>query len=124
MLLALVYYPKIENEDFHRFRHRYEPYAYLLPAHLTFIFPLPDSVGRQNLEGHISDVLTTWKPFQVHFCELHKTTDHWLFWTLKEGNDRAIQLHDEFYQGMQGYRKFSDRIAHAVYSEELLPKGN
>lgn len=100
MYLALVYFPGIEQEVFHAFRNRYEPYAGLLREHLTFVFPVPESIGREKLEKHISEVLSQWNPFRVHFCQLEKTVDHWLFWTIDEGREQAVRLHDELYTGI------------------------
>ncbi len=100
MYLALVYFPEIEHEGFHAFRQKYEPFAGLLPAHMTFIFPVDESIGWKALEQHISGILGGWSPFQVHFCRLEKTVDHWLFWTLHEGNETVRGLHDELYTGI------------------------
>lgn len=100
MYLALVYFPQIDHEGFHDFRNRYEPYAGLLREHLTFIFPVHETIGQENLESHIVEVLKRWSPFKVHFCHLMKAVDHWLFWTLEEGNELAIGLHDELYTGI------------------------
>ena len=99
MFLALVFYPGIQHEGFHSFRNTYEPYASLLPAHLPFIFPLEESFGLDKLKNHINDVLKSWYSFDIHFCTLEKTWDHWLFLGAREGNDNAIRLHDEFYTG-------------------------
>ncbi len=100
MYLALVYYPRIEHEGFHTFRMKYEPFAALLPEHVSFIFPIPESIGREKLEDHISKVLDSWVPFRVHFCILEKTQDHWLFLVAKEGNSKVIELHDDLYKGI------------------------
>ncbi len=94
MYLALVYFPNYEHEGFHAFRFTYEPYAALLREHLTFVFPVPESIGREALEKHISEVLSLWNPFEVHFSQLEKTVDHWLFWTLDAG--RYQQARKEF----------------------------
>jgi 2'-5' RNA ligase len=99
MYFALVYYPHIELQGFQELRHKYEPYASLLPEHLTFLFPVPESIGLENIKTHIDKVLEKWKPFKVHFKGLNKTWDHWLFLGLKEGNDIAIKLHDDLYTG-------------------------
>ena len=97
MYLALVYFPQIDHEGFHDFRNRYEPYAGLLREHLTFIFPVPETIGQEKLGSHIEEVIKRWPPFKVHFCHLMKTVDHWLFWTPGEGKELAVRLHDELY---------------------------
>ena len=101
MYYALVNYPQITHPDFHTFRKKYEPYSELIPPHITFIYAIPETTGLEELELHISQVMAHWKPFDMHFCELMKTEDdHWLSWTAEEGNEEAIELHDEFYQGI------------------------
>ena len=97
MYYALVYYPGIEKEGFHLLREKYEPYYRLLPEHLAFIFPVPEDIGLKKLENHIIRILAKWKPYEVHFCDLQKSWDHWLFLVLKEGNDRVKKIHDELY---------------------------
>ena len=97
--LALVYYPVIEHKGFHDFRMTYEPYASLLPPHIPFIFPLEESFGMEKLKTHIQSVLTQWQAFDMHFCKLEKTWDHWLFLGADEGNIKAIDLHDQLYEG-------------------------
>ncbi len=100
MYFGLVHYPHISHEGFQSFRHIYDPYSELLPEHVTFIYPVPESVGRQNLEKHIEKVLKTWKPFKVHFCTLEKTWDHWLYLGAKEGKEMVVELHDKLYEGI------------------------
>ncbi len=97
--LALVYYPEIKNQGFHNFRMTYEPFAFLLPAHIPFIFPLEESFGVERLKSHINSVLTGWRAFEMHFFKLEKTWDHWLFLGASEGNENAIALHDDLYKG-------------------------
>lgn len=123
MYLALIYYPAIEHQGFHEFRNKYEPYASLLPAHLPFIFPLEESFGLEKLKAHIAEVLKHWKAFDMHFCKLEKTWDHWLFLGAEEGNDKAIALHDELYQGpLKPYLRedlpYTPHIGLGLFSEE------
>lgn len=99
MYLALVYYPEIDHKGFHRFRTTYEPFAALLPPHLPFIFPLEASFGIEHMKSHIQAVIKRWHAFDMHFCKLEKTWDHWLFLGAEAGNDLAILLHDELYSG-------------------------
>jgi hypothetical protein len=100
MYFALVYYPRLNHPEFHSFRNKYEPYADLLPEHIPFIFPVPDSVGEKKLETHIKEILAGWNPIEIHITGLTTSWDHWLLLVLKEGNDLAIQLHDELYTGI------------------------
>lgn len=97
MYFALVYYPRVDNKEFHRLREKYEPYNELLPEHLVFVFPVPEDIGLKKLENHIKTILAKWKPFEVHFHGFHKSPDHWLFLVLAGGNDLVHKLHDELY---------------------------
>lgn len=100
MPFALVFYPHIEHEGFDNFRKKYDPYIELLPEHVTFVFPTPESIGRENLETHISNTLETWTSFKVHFCYLDKTWDHFLYLGAKEGYNQVVKLHDDLYKGI------------------------
>ena len=129
MYFALVYYPQIEHEGFHSFRYQYEPYAELLPEHVPFIYPVPETVDREKLEQHIKKVLSTWKPFDVHFCTLDKTWDHWLYLGAKEGYNSVVKLHDKLYEGILSpyLRKdlpFNPHIGLGLFSKEAYDFNN
>ena len=129
MYFALVYYPCIEDQGFHHFRMKYEPYASLMPVHVPFVFPTPEEVGRKKLEAHISKVLKDWKPFHVHFCKLEKTWDHWLYVGAEEGHDQVVQLHDHLYTGILApyLRKdlpFHPHIGLGLFSKEKYDFNN
>ena len=100
MYFGLVYYPQIEDEGVLSFRETYEPYSALLPEHMPFIYPVPETIGREKLDRHIKKVLRSWKPFDVHFCTLDKTWDHWLYLGVREGYHSVVELHDTLYEGM------------------------
>jgi hypothetical protein len=100
MYFGLVHYPQIEHEGFQSFRQKYDPYHTLLPEHVTFIHPVPESLGRENVEAHIEKVLLQWKAFKVHFCALEKTWDHWMYLGAMEGHDLVVELHDQLYKGI------------------------
>ncbi len=123
MYFALVYYPHIEDQGFQSFRHKYEPYSELLPEHVPFIYPIPETIGRKKLEVHIEKVLNNWKPFDVHFCTLEKTWDHWMYLGAKEGYNSVVELHDELYEGILSpyLRKdlpFNPHIGLGLFSKE------
>lgn len=100
MYYALVYYPKIESHLFHDLRQTFEPFASLMPEHVPLIFPVSESIGLNNLINHINRILKKWNQFEIHFCGLEKTWDHWLILMIKEGNRFIVQLHDIFYTGL------------------------
>ncbi len=123
MYFGLVHYPEIDHQGFQSFRKEYDPYSHVFREHVTFIFPVPESIGQQHLEGHIATVLSRWKPFDVHFCTIEKTWDHWIYMGAKEGHDRVVQLHDEFYQGiLRPYLRedlpFDPHIGLGLFSKE------
>ena len=100
MYFGLVHYPHITHEGFQSFRHKYDPYSELLPEHVTLIHPVPEIVGKRNIENHIKKVLNTWKPFNVHFCTIEKTWDHWMYLGAKEGRELVVELHNKLYEGI------------------------
>ncbi len=100
MYFALVHYPNILHKGFQSFRQKFDPYSELLPEHVTFIHPVPEIVGQEKLEKHIETILKNWQAFDVHFCILEKTWDHWLYMGAKEGKELVVELHDEFYEGI------------------------
>jgi len=100
MYFGLVHYPQIELRGFQSFRKKYDPYHNLLPEHITFIFPLPVTIGRKKLERHIETVLNSWKSFVAHFCLLEKSRDHWLYLGANEGHKQIVDLHDQLYKGI------------------------
>jgi hypothetical protein len=126
---ALVYYPGIDNQAFHTFRRKYEPYSELLREHVTFVFPTTKTVGRQRLEDHIISVLITWEPFKLHFCNLEKTWDHWLYLGAKEGHDLVVKLHDQLYGGilspyLRADLPFYPHIGLGLFSKESYDSNN
>ena len=100
MYYGLVHYPRINHEGFHSFRKKYDPFFDLLPSHVTFMPPVPGHVGRKKLEEHIECVLSAWSPFRVHFCNLEKTWDHWMYLGAEKGHDSVVELHDALFEGL------------------------
>ena len=100
MFYALVYYPDLDETSLDAFRRKHDPYVDLIAPHVTFVFPVPDSVGEENLTGHIGRVLSGWEPFDIHLAGFDKSWDHWLLLLLKEGNKRVIRLYEQLYTGI------------------------
>lgn len=97
---ALVHYPRISDQAYHTFRNKYDPYAGLLPEHISFIFNVPSAIGKDRYVDHVESVLADKRPFDVTISGTYKTPDHWLLMKVGEGNDVIINLHDEFYTGI------------------------
>lgn len=123
MYFALVYYPGIEQKEFHVLRQKYDHWVNLMEEHVPFVFPLPESIGFENLKSHISQILEDWKPFDVHFSGFLKSWDHFLMLGIQEGNDQAIKLHDELYSDILAphLRKdlpFTPHVGLGLFSKE------
>lgn len=97
---ALVNYPNIEDQKYHVFRNKYDPYASLLSEHISFIFNVPVSIGKDNYIRHVESILADKRPFDITISGFYKTPDHWLLLKIGEGNSAIINLHDEFYTGI------------------------
>jgi hypothetical protein len=100
MYYALVHYPHIDTDSINGFRRKYDPHFDLIQPHITFIFPVQETIGEQRLVDHVEKVLSKWEPYAIHLNGFCKSWDHWLFLILQQGNDQAIRLHDELYTGI------------------------
>ncbi len=100
MYYALVHFPHIETTSIQIIRHKYDPTAHLVPAHITILFPVPDKISKKSLTNHIKSVLKHWKPFLIRINGLYKSWDNWLFLTIKDGNDEIFRLHKQIYTGI------------------------
>jgi 2'-5' RNA ligase len=99
MFYSLVHFPQIDTSRMAAFRQKYDPYVGLVDPHITLVFPVPDSFGKDLLIQHIEKQLSGWKPFEIRVKGLEKAWDHWLFLVLEKGNSEVIRLHDDLYQG-------------------------
>ncbi|MCP6719648.1 MAG: 2'-5' RNA ligase family protein [Patescibacteria group bacterium] len=97
---TLLYYPKFTDDKITKFREKHDKHSNQWKAHLTLIFPINSKeIEEEVLIEHVGSILKKWKKFDIHFKGLEKSWDHWLFLTLKEGNEKIIKLHDELYTG-------------------------
>jgi hypothetical protein len=101
MYYVLLYYPRFDRktgEDIEAFRRKYDPFADSWKPHIPFIFPVPcNYIEERKFTEHVETVLKSWKPFPIHIGGFTKSWDHWIFLLLREGNEKAIALHDELY---------------------------
>jgi hypothetical protein len=104
MHYVLVYYPRFDwktEESIEAFRRKYDPFAGCWKPHIPFIFPVACSeIEEADFAEHVEAVLRNWKPFRIRIGGFRKSWDHWLFLLLKEGNEEAVALHDELYDGV------------------------
>jgi 2'-5' RNA ligase len=67
---------------------------------------VPASVGEGRLISHIRNVLSDWSPFDIRLGGFHRSRDHWLFLTLKEGEAQFKKLYQSLYTGiLEEYRR-------------------
>lgn len=101
---ASVYNPEFDERtkgSIEVFRRKYDSFVDYWEPHVTFIFPVPCcEVEETKLIEHIESVLKKWKPFPIRIGGFTKSWDHWLLLLLKEGNEKAVALHDELYAGI------------------------
>jgi len=104
MYYVLLYYPRFDRktgEDIETFRRKYDPFADSWKPHIPFIFPVScNEIEEEKLTEHVETVLKSWKPFPIHIGGFAKSWDHLLLLLLREGNEKAIALHDELYTGI------------------------
>lgn len=104
MYYVLLYYPRFDRktgENIEAFRRKYDPFADSWKPHIPFIFPVRcTEVEEGKFTEHVETVLERWKPFPIHIAGFKKSWDHLLFLLLREGNEKAIALHDELYSGI------------------------
>ena len=96
---GVVYFPKLNYAPLNEFRKKYDPTFDLIEDHVTIVFLIPDTFNLQELKDQIGNVVKKWRSFDIHISGLSKSWDHWLFLTIKEGNQKVIELHDQLYKG-------------------------
>ena len=99
MIYSLVHFPDIDPERINQIRRKYDPQFALIQPHITLMFPVPGSVGEDQLVRHLEATLRDRKPFPIHLQGLDKSEDDYLFLLVKEGNDAIIDLHTRIYTG-------------------------
>jgi 2'-5' RNA ligase len=92
--------PWLPEEPIGSFRRAYDPTVDLVGPHLTLVFPVPASIGRDAFREHIRDVVSRTPPFDIRLKGLEKSWDHWLFLLVAEGRDDVVALHDSLYTGI------------------------
>lgn len=100
MIYALVHYPKVDLQRIHQFRKRYDPQVDLIAPHITLMFPVPESIGEDNLVRHFEGVLKPCEPFLIHLQDVQISSDNYCFLMLQEGSAKVIRLHDAIYTGI------------------------
>jgi 2'-5' RNA ligase len=106
MFYGLVYYPQDIGVDLELFRRRYDPTFAVIDPHITIMFPVPGSVGREDLYEHVEKVTNAFQPFRISMGGFQRSPDHWLFLTLNQGNREMKELYNVVYTGiLEDYRR-------------------
>ena len=103
MYYTLSFYPQLTQElaeSIAAIRREHDPTFDFAKPHITVLFPVPDSIGEQQLISHIQNVLSDWSPFEIRLGGFHKSHDHWLFLTLVEGEAQVKRLYRLIYTGI------------------------
>jgi 2'-5' RNA ligase len=64
------------------------------------MFPVPESIGEEQLVNHLWEVLRERRPFPIHLQGLAKSCDDYLFLLVDEGKDALADLHAHMYTGV------------------------
>jgi 2'-5' RNA ligase len=99
-LAVLGVLPWLPTEPIRSFRAAYDPTANVVQPHITLVFPVPVSFGRDRLAAHARHVMSSHHAFDIRLMGLQKAWDHWLFLLVQEGREELISIHDELYTGM------------------------
>ncbi|MDH4157574.1 MAG: 2'-5' RNA ligase family protein [candidate division Zixibacteria bacterium] len=109
MYYSVVCYPQLASklsESIDAIRRDYDPSWRLIEPHVDICFPATNRLDEKLLANHVEHVLSDWSPFVIQLGGLHKSRDHWLFLTLREGADEIKRLHREMYTGyLAKYKK-------------------
>ena len=103
MYYALSFYPQLStelSESIDAIRTEYDPTSGFIKPHIAVLFPVSGIVGEEQLIRHIQNVLSDCSPFEIRLGGFHKSPDHWLFLTLKEGDAQVKKLYQSLYTGI------------------------
>ncbi|MBN3891747.1 MAG: 2'-5' RNA ligase family protein [Nostoc sp. JL31] len=100
MSYALVHYPNINTENINQIRQKYDPQVDLIEPHITLVFPIVESISKNNLILHIDSILSKWKTFAICLKGFQKSWDEYMFLMVEEGKVDMVKLHNELYTGI------------------------
>ena len=75
-------------------RRRFDPLASMVPPHVTLVFPFSSDV---DVSAHLASVLADVAAFDVTLDGVTGAEGSYVFYGVKRGNDRLIELHDRLY---------------------------
>jgi len=100
LLAVVVLLPWLPEEPIASFRAKYDPTAGVVDPHITLVFPVPTSLGADQIREHVRRVVATRPPFNIRVTGLERSWDQWLFLLVADGRDEIVALHDALYTGI------------------------
>ena len=97
---VVVDLPSLPEEPIAAFRRAHDPTVDLIQPHLTLVFPVPASIGRDAFSDHVRGVVSETPRFDIRLRGLETSWDHWLFLLVTEGREEVVALHDALYTGI------------------------
>lgn len=123
MFYALVHYPNINTLRINELRKLYDPQIKFIGPHITLMFPVPESIGEENIVNHLDNVLSNRDPFRIRLHGLLKSSDNYLYLLVHEGSANIVALHHEIYTGLLAdYQKRRCTLRSASYARILRGK--
>jgi 2'-5' RNA ligase len=100
MFYAIIICPELDNSKFDQFRAKYDPLHPWVKPHITLVYPFDFNGDLAELEKHIEEVISKWRPFEVELKGIEKAWDHFILLKTTEGRGKIIKLHEDLYTGM------------------------
>lgn len=98
---AIVFFPQSNTDGVQEFRKKYDPKADLIAPHVTLVFPFPTVVNEDKVLLEIESKVFNHRGFQVRLEGVHlDPSDGFLHFLVKEGKEKVVSLHDDFYSGV------------------------
>ena len=114
MYFGVLIYPSVDEALVGSLRRRYDPTVDVIAPHVPLVYPVPDSVGRDQLISHVRGVCRGSVPFEIRLGALSRTADHWLMLTPTEGGEALRRLHLRLHTGLlaESRGEDADYVAH------------
>ena len=81
-------------------RQRFDPFARLIPAHVTLVFPFESDLPSDLLRHHVDDAVRGVEPFELSYRGARIAEDEYVFLDVAKGASELIELHDRLYTGI------------------------
>ncbi len=97
---GIVWFPQFEDMAIDTFRHRHDPLAPQIDAHVALVFPFPCNLSVVQLASHARRIVAKWPHLPVVFRDVESLLDEFILLMARERNEALIALHDELYTGV------------------------